>query len=99
MVKRNQYAGKKARNNPAGGGRLVINAEKPVYVLKEPVEYGDMFIVMEDAEKNTFSYNGSAWVAHTMSIAECKQECMVKALPQKVGGKIRYEVRAPLVKR
>jgi len=99
MVKRNQYAGKKARNNPAGGGRLVIDREKPVYVLKEPVEYGTTFIVMEDGEKNTFSYNGSAWVAHRMSIAECKAECMVKELPQKVGGKIRYEIREPLAKR
>jgi len=96
MVKRNQYAGKKARNNPAGGGRLAINEPRPVYVLKEAVEYGDMFIVMEDAEKNTFSYNGAAWVAHSMSMAQCKAECLVKALPQKVGGKTRYEVRAPI---
>ena len=31
-----------------------------------------------------------------MSIAQCRQDCLVKELPQKVNGKTRYEVRCPL---
>lgn len=96
MVKRNQYAGKKARNNPAGGGRLALVRETPVYELKPKVEYGKLFIVMEDGDKNTFVYNGSSWVPYTMTMAECRATCQVKELPQKVNGKIRYEVRAPI---
>jgi hypothetical protein len=97
MVKRNQYAGKKARNNPAGGGRLALVREVPVYELKPKVEYGKLFIVMEDADKNTFFYNGSAWVPYKMTMAQCRAECLVKELPQKVNGKVRYEVREPIV--
>jgi hypothetical protein len=51
---------------------------------------------MEDAEKNTFAYDGMAWNPYHLSIAECKVDCLVKTLPQKLNGKTRYEVRAPL---
>jgi len=100
MSKKSQYVGKKnIRNNPSGGGRVAVVRELPVYQLKEPVEYGKMFIVMEDGDRNTFSYNGSSWVPHSMTMQECRAECQVKELPQKVNGKIRYEVRAPIPKR
>lgn len=72
------------------------SSETPVYVKKAPVEYGKPFIVMEDTEKNTFAYDGMAWNPYHLSIAECKVDCLVKALPQKLNGKTRYEVRAPL---
>lgn len=97
MAKRNQYGGgKKARRNLAQDGRANVVRETPVYQAKEKVEYGKPFIVMEDAEKNTFAYNGSAWVPYGMSMADCRTQCEVKVLPQKLNGKTRYEVRAPL---
>ncbi len=64
--------------------------------LPQRVVYGKPFILMEDAEKNTFVYKGGAWVAYESSIAELRQTCQVKALPQGVGKMTRYEVRAPL---
>jgi hypothetical protein len=61
-----------------------------------PVAYGKPFVLMEDENKNTFVYKGGAWVPHAMSIAECRQECQVNELPQKVNRMTRYEVRCPL---
>ena len=51
---------------------------------------------MEDATKNTFEFKLGAWVPHIMSIAECRRECIVKELPQKVNGMTRYEIRSPV---
>jgi hypothetical protein len=60
-----------------------------------PVVYGKAFIILEDEAKNTFIYKGGAWIAHTASIAECRQSCQVKELPQRVNKMKRYEVRCP----
>ena len=60
-----------------------------------PVVYGKAFIVLEDEAKNTFIFKGGAWVAHTATIAECRQSCLVKELPQRVNKMTRYEVRCP----
>jgi hypothetical protein len=68
----------------------VLGEVRPVVVYGKPV------IVMEDVEKNTFVYDGNAWAAYSHTIAECRQTCQVKALPQKVNGKTRYEVRCPV---
>jgi hypothetical protein len=57
--------------------------------------YGKAFIVLEDEAKNTFIYKGGAWVPHSASIAECRQTCQVKELPQRVNRMIRYEIRCP----
>jgi len=67
----------------------------PVAVQRAPVVYGKPFILVEDAEKNTFIFKAGEWVQHPESIAECRQTCQVKELPQRVNGRIRYEVRAP----
>ena len=64
--------------------------------LPQRVVYGKPFIVMEDVEKNTFVYKGGAWEAYEWKIAELRQTCQVKALPQGVGKMTRYEVRAPV---
>jgi hypothetical protein len=67
--------------------------------LPEPIRsvvFGKAFIVMEDREKNTFVFNGSGWVPHSMSMAECRATCQVKELPQKLNDKTRYEVREPV---
>jgi len=60
-----------------------------------PVVYGKPFIVVEDAEKNTFIYQAGEWVSYTATIAECRQTCQVKELPQRINGRVRYEIRAP----
>ncbi len=76
--------------------RSPVLARAEAYVKKEPVEYGKPFIVMEDSAKNTFAYDGAAWNPFHLSIADCQSNCLVKMLPQKVNGKTRYEVRAPI---
>jgi hypothetical protein len=59
------------------------------------VVYGKPFIVAEDEQKNTFVFQGGSWVPYTASIAECRQSCQVKELPQRLKSMIRYEVRCP----
>lgn len=62
---------------------------------RAPVVYGKPFIVVEDEAKNTFIYKSGEWVPHAATIAECRQTCQVKELPQRVNKMIRYEIRAP----
>jgi hypothetical protein len=64
-----------------------------------PVVYGKPFVLLEDLEKNTFIFQAGQWVPHTASIAECRQSCQVKELPQRVNRMIRYEIRCPLKSR
>jgi len=68
---------------------------RPAVVIekKAPTQYGKPFILLEDGEKNTFEFKGGQWVAHSMSIAECRENSQVKELPQKVNGMTRYEIR------
>ena len=60
-----------------------------------PTVYGKPFIVLEDGSKKTFVYNAGAWIPHSSTIAECRQVCQVKELPQRVNLMVRYEVRCP----
>src|ERR1041384_8307864 len=80
--------------------RAAANAPPPrapiVYEKKIPVNYGKPFIVMEDEQKNVFVFKGGSWVPYALTIVECKQECQVKELPQKVNRMTRYEIRCPL---
>jgi hypothetical protein len=87
------------RRKPSGGGvrRSEPPREAPVPLeRKPPVQYGKAFIILEDRNKNTFEYANGAWIPYAMSIAQCKKDCQVKELPQKVNDKTRYEIRAPL---
>jgi hypothetical protein len=61
-----------------------------------PKQYGKPFIVLEDAQKRTFIYKSGAWVPHDRTIAQCRMDCEVKELPQKVNQMTRYEVRCPI---
>ena len=61
-----------------------------------PVVYGRPFIVLEDSQKGTFVYAGGQWIPHDRSIAECRLDCQVKALSQKINGMTRYEVALPI---
>jgi hypothetical protein len=56
-------------------------------------EYGPPFILLEDAQLNTFLYVRGAWVPYEKRIAECRLDCHVSALPQKVNNMTRYEIR------
>ncbi len=72
-------------------------ADKMAERKSEPKkEYGLPFILMEDENLNTFHYLRGAWVPYQRRIAECRIDCQVKALPQKLNKMTRYEVRAPL---
>jgi hypothetical protein len=69
----------------------------PEAVKREaPVEYGKPFLVLEDTAKNTFIFAGGKWVPHTVSITDYRRTCLVKEFPQRVKGRIRYEIRSPL---
>lgn len=94
-----------ARNNRFNQHRQQRRLAPPTSMLRQapspaefaaPVQYGNPVIVMEDESKNTFIYDTGAWVPHDRSIAECRQDCLVKELPQKLNRMTRYEVRSPV---
>ena len=96
MAQRNRFSNQrqKARTRTAPPAPAF---RQPVVLEKKPIiVYGKAFIVMEDEQKHTFIYKGASWAPHTMSIAEYKQDCQVKELPQKVNRMIRYEIRCPV---
>lgn len=63
---------------------------------KPPTQYGKAFVLMEDADRNTFEFAAGAWIPYGLTIAQCRRDCLVKELSQKVNGKTRYEVRSPI---
>ena len=71
-------------------------APRPVIEKKPPVVYGKAIVVLEDEAKNTFEFQQGAWVPFAMSIAQCRRDCLVKELPQKVNRMTRYEIRCPV---
>lgn len=68
----------------------LVPVERPA-----PVVYGKAFIVAENSAKQTFVFQSGAWAPYTSTIAECRQTCLVKELPQKLNNMTRYEVRCP----
>lgn len=68
-----------------------------IFERRPPTQYGQPIIILEDADKNTFEFSKGAWVPFGMTIAECREECQVRTLPQQVNGKTRYEIRMPIV--
>jgi hypothetical protein len=95
MPQRNRFNHK--RQKPRRATQSAATAKEPprTFEKKPPVQYGKPFVLLEDAQKNTFEYKGGAWIPHAMSIAECRLECQVTELPQKVNYMTRYEVRYP----
>jgi hypothetical protein len=97
MAQKNRYHNAKRRGASSTGGELRGLRRPPEPTEKlAPVVYGKPFILLEDAQKNTFIYKAGAWVPHSASIAECRQDCLVKELPQRLNQMVRYEVRSPL---
>jgi hypothetical protein len=63
---------------------------------KPPKQYGKAFVLLEDSNKNTFEFAAGAWIPYGLTISQCRKDCMVTELPQKVNGNTRYEVRLQL---
>jgi hypothetical protein len=96
MAHKRQYNRKPNKRTSSGPRTSVPQAPRVVYERKPPVQYGKPFVLLEDESKNTFEYSSGTWTPYELSIAQCRQDYMVKELPQKVNGKTRYEVRCPL---
>lgn len=62
-----------------------------------PKQYGPPFVLMENDKKQTFVYQNGAWVEYGRTIAECRGDCQVKALAQKVNNMTRYEICAEIL--
>lgn len=62
----------------------------------EPKRYGKPFVLLEDTAKQTFEFQNGAWVPYGRSIAECRTDCQVTQLAQKVNNMTRYQVCLPL---
>jgi len=86
---------RKPHKSTAGARRgVAAPAAAPLRLeRKPPKQYGTAFVLLEDANLNTFEYVAGAWIPYGLTIAQCRHECLVKELPQKVNGKTRYEVR------
>ncbi|HEY1599930.1 MAG TPA: hypothetical protein VGG64_10030 [Pirellulales bacterium] len=63
---------------------------------KAKTEYDKPFILLENADKDTFMFKAGQWARHSMSIAEYRENSLVKELAQKVNGMTRYEIRYPI---
>ena len=74
----------------------MLRAAPIVAERKPPVVYGKPFVVLEDSQKDTFVYQGGQWVRHSRSIAECREDCQVKELAQKINAMTRYEICSPV---
>jgi hypothetical protein len=84
---------------PRAGRTAEAVAPRPSYAdyQREPAkQYGEPFILMEDASKNTFEYLRGAWIPHDRAIADYRVDCQIKELAQKVNRMTRYEIRSPL---
>lgn len=97
MGQRHHHHAKRYKPRSNAPASEVVKAPSLLSQRKAPVKYGKPFIVLEDGQKGTFIYSDGQWVPHASSIAECRQECLVKELPQKINGMSRYEVSLPLV--
>jgi hypothetical protein len=89
------------RKRPQGRGGRAPAPPRPELpsLVREPavkVQYGKAFILLEDENKNTFEFVGGNWVPYARTISECRQDCNVTQLSQKLGKNTRYEVREPL---
>jgi hypothetical protein len=95
MSKRRHQHEKRSKSRGSSGTPLA-RPPVPTFEKKPVIQYGKPFIVLEDAQKATFVFTNSQWVPHDKTIAECRVDCQVKQLPQKINGMTRYEVCAPI---
>jgi hypothetical protein len=96
MAQRHRFNHKKQRPHARSNSTVAPREVRVRAENKPPVQYGKAFVLLEDPDKNTFEYSQGTWIPYAMSIAECRLDCQVKELPQKVNGKTRYEIRSPM---
>ncbi len=96
MAKHHRNYNKKNDRPPRTGSNAAPREATVIPQRRAPVVYGKPFILMEDAQKVTFTFKSGTWTAHAVSIAEYRESSQVKLLPQKVNGMSRYEVRCPV---
>ncbi len=96
MARRNHRHNHRPKQRGGTASSPLTRAPLEPLERKAPVTYGQPFIVLEDEEKNTFVYNGGKWIGYEATIAECRVDCQVKVLPQKINGMTRYEVSCPV---
>jgi hypothetical protein len=95
MSKRSQYQNNK-RQKPHAARPPLVRPPLEIREAKVAKVYGKPFVLLEDASRATFQFLRGAWVPYPKNIAECRQDCEVKQLSQKVNNMTRYEVRAPI---
>ncbi|MBL9095212.1 MAG: hypothetical protein JNL96_28595 [Planctomycetaceae bacterium] len=94
MAQRRSYQSNRRHSSPRAAAAAPPPTPRPV--KQPPKQYGKPFILLEDEKKNTFEFQGGSWVAYPRSVAECRIDCDVKELSQKVNRMTRYEVRLPI---
>jgi hypothetical protein len=90
------HSNKRQKPRAASQHAPTVRAAPAVAEKKPPVAYGKPFVLLEDGQKETFIYNGGQWTRHAKTIAECRLDCQVKELAQKINGMTRYEICSPL---
>jgi hypothetical protein len=95
MGQRRHHQGKRSKPRDAHA-TATVRAPLPKAERKPPVIYGKPFILLEDEQKTTFIYSAGQWARHSRSIAECRLDCQVKELAQKINGMTRYEICSPV---
>jgi len=95
MAQRRPFNQTRRKGNGKGPIHAPIELPKPLPRFV-PKQYGAPFVLLEDDQKKTYEYRGGAWVQYERSIAECKVDCQVKQLAQRVNNMTRYEIRLPL---
>lgn len=96
MAQKHRFKNQRSRRGPRPPPSSAPAEPRPVFERKPPVVYGKPIVVLEDEAKSTFEFQQGAWIPFSMSIAECRRDCLVKELPQKVNRMTRYEIRCPL---
>jgi hypothetical protein len=97
VVQRNRYRQQRSGRPTARRAHSAVQAEPALPRTKSvPIVYGKAVVVLEDDDKNTFFFENGAWIPYGASIAECRRDCLVQALPQKVKLMTRYEIRRPV---
>lgn len=84
------------RKHPSRGSNLPPTAAPTPLPRSTPKRYGTAFVLMENDQKQAFQYQNGAWVEFERSIADCRVDCQVKQLSQKVNNMTRYEIRPEL---
>lgn len=97
MAQRRKFNPKRQRFSTASPHVRGLQSLPAAVLPKAPTAYGKAFIVMEDEQKNTFEYRAGSWLPCADTIAQLRESCQVKELPQKVNRMVRYEIRRPLM--